>query len=602
MKQTTLSLALLATLPLFASSVNLDKVTVTTASKTKQSFQSTTANVDILTQAQMQERGFITVSDALRSLAGISINRNGGLGKSTTVRLRGSDTQRILVLVDGVRYNNPTSSNGAEFAHLMVANIEKIEVVKGAQSGVWGADASAGVINIITKKATSNKLNASLFAEYGSYNTQNYGISLSQKVDRFDIAMDISHISNDGFSAQVPEGKDIKDFEDDGYKNTSLNFKAGFDVSDKDRLEGFFNMINADTEYDGYNKPNDENTTSESKQKFYGLSYTKTLDFGDATLYAQRSKFERNTPNGFTKEFDGSIDEVGLKSKINYLSDSFAIVGIEHRKTTHENAVDKSFNNDAIFIANTNTLEGLISGKTTLATALRYDKFDTFKNKLTYKVGVKHIHENIKDFWTSANYATAYNAPAFSNIYGFYGNPNITPENTTTFDVTANYKNFGITYFDTKIEDMIGYDFATSKYANLTGKTKLQGVEVSYNTEVEAIDTLLNLNYTYLKTEDKDGKDLLRRPKNSANIMIDYYGLDNAHLGTQIRYVGERDALGDKTSDAYTLVRLNGDYDLSPTLNLYMRVENALDKSYQDIIGYGTSQRAFYAGFRYKLQ
>ena len=603
MQKTTLSLALLTTISLNASSVNLEPITITTASKTSQSLQSTTANVNILTAQMMQERGFHTVSDALKSIAGFSVNRNGGLGTTTSVQLRGFSTNRVLVLVDGVRYNDTTSTSGAAFSHLLVSNIERIEVIKGAQSGIWGADASAGVINIITKKTANKNLSGSLFAEYGSYNTLNYGFKLSKQLNCFDIALSANRLTSDGFSAQVDDNKSksLSDFEDDGYENTSFNIRAGFDITDYDRVEAFYSLIDADTEFDGYKAPNDNNTSIESKQQFYGLSYKRTADWGDATLYANHSGFERYQANGFTKNFDGSIDEIGANAKYAYHDNSFVTIGLDHKTFEHENAISKSTKNDGIFIANTHSFIGLIAGETILSSALRYDKFDNFDNKFTYKVGVKHIHENIKDFWTSLNYATAYNVPSLFHLYSSYGNVNINPEETQGFDVTANFKGFGVTYFNNTIKEMIDYDFTTSKYGNIAGESKLSGVEFSFDTAVEAINTNFAFNYTYLKTEDKDGKALLRRPENAANIMIDYYGFENTHLGTHIQYVGDRDERGDKTMDAYTLVNLSGSYDIGTELNLYAKIHNLLDEEYQEISGYATSERAFTFGVRYKL-
>jgi len=206
MTKTDISILLSALLAssLTAATVNLDKITISTPTKSSQSFQNTTANVDIITAEEIQERGFKTVSDALKTHAGIAFNRNGGLGKSTSIMMRGFATKRVLVLVDGVRYNDPASISGANLQHILMSNVQRIEIVKGAQSGIWGADASAGVINIITKKAEKEGLSASLLAEYGSYNTQTYGLNASYKQDAFDIALGLERLSTDGFSAKVP--------------------------------------------------------------------------------------------------------------------------------------------------------------------------------------------------------------------------------------------------------------------------------------------------------------------------------------------------------------------------------------------------------------
>ncbi len=608
-----LATALLA-VNLTANQTKLEKITVTTASKTSQSLHDVTANVDVITADDIAQRDFITVPQVLSSVAGFSTYSNGGLGQSTSMLLRGFDSKRVLVLIDGVRYNDPTGLNGAQFEHLLTGNIAKIEVIKGAQSGVWGADASAGVINIITKKATKDGFGAALNLEYGSYNTQKYVLNTTYKQDAFDISFDAQRLSTDGFSAKIPEKKDIGDFEDDGYTNNTFNIKTGYAISDEDRIEAFFNIIDSDTDYDGYNMDpikaaNDANSTSSSKEQFYGLNYTKEADWGHIKLYAQKSKFQREYPNSFTKKYDGSIDEIGLNggTSYNYFKGDIS-AGLDYKKFKHDNKIDKNYNNKGLFIDNTNTFDALLGGKTIFNEALRYDTYSSFNNKFTYKIGLKHFHEHVQGLWTSFNYATAYNVPTLFQLYSKYGNKNLKAETTKSYDVTINYKGLGITYFHNSIKDLLDYDTATFKYGNLSGKSKLSGVELSYENTIEAINSRYSFNYTYLKTQDNRGKELKRRANHTANLSFDYYGLKDIHIGAQIQYVGKR---GDKdfssypakdvTLKSYTLVNMIADYDVNDAFNIYAKVDNLLDKKYQQVLGYGTSERAFYAGLRYRF-
>ncbi len=602
----------------YALDIRLQDIVVTTATKSPVSLRSLTANVDVITAEDIQEGAFLTLGDLLKTRAGIQMNRNGGLGKSTSLFLRGMDSKRTLVLVDGVRYNDPTSLSGAQFEHLLLDDVAQVEIVKGAQSGIWGADASAGVINIVTKKAQKEGLGATVGAEYGSYNTQKYTLDATYKQKMFDIAFGFERLDTDGFSAKVPEGADVDDFEDDGYTNNTTNLKAGVNLTENDRVEAFFDYIDAKSDYDGYNSDpvaaaNDAESSLKSKEKFYGVSYTHAVDKNSYRLYANRSDFSRKYSKGFTKDYDGSVDEAGLNAVVNYMKEGTLSAGLDYKKFSHENKIDNDYTNQGVFLTNSNTFDALISGKTIFSQSLRYDKYDAFDNRFTYKVGVKHIHENIKDFWTSANYATGYNVPTLYQLYdGFYGNKNLKPEKTKAFDITANYKGFGVTYFQTKVEDMIDYvttDFVTfaGEYQNLSGESTFKGVEVSYEGGIDTIDLVYGVNYTYLKTEDKDGKELPRRAKNTANLSLDYYGLANTHIGTLVHYVGKRKkSMYDKNAavdyKSYTLVDLSADYTYNSAVTLYAKVENALDKTYQHITGYATPQRSFYVGFRYKVQ
>ena len=620
MQKTKLSLLLTIALSgaVYAQSVKLQDIIVTTPTKSPVSLQSVTADVDVVTAQDIEERGFQTLGALLRTRAGIQMTRNGGLGKSTSVYVRGMDSKRTLVLIDGVRYNDPTSLSGAQYEHLLLDDVARVEIVKGPQSGVWGADATAGVINIITKRAMQKGLSATLGAEYGSYNTQKYTLNSGYKADKFDFTLNFERLDTDGFSAKVPEGADVDDFEDDGYTNNTADLKLGVNLTDKDRVETFYTYIDADSDYDGYDRnqtkaANDAKSSLSSKEQLYGARYIRSEEQGTYTLYANRSKFEREYATGFSKNFDGTVDEAGFNAAVSYMKNGSLTAGIDYKKFKHENKIDNDYTDSGIFVTNANTFDALSAGKTIFSQSLRYDKFNKFDNKFTYKLGLKHIHAHIPGLWTSVNYATGYNVPTLYQLYdGSYGNANLSPEKSKGFDVTANYKGFGVTYFQNKVEDLIDYvttDFTTfaGEYQNLSGESTFKGVEVNYENALDNIDLAYSLNYTWLKTEDNKGKELPRRAKNSANVALDYYGLANTHLGMLVEYTGKRkkgsyDANPAVDYKAYTLVTLNADYTLNKKLNVYGRIENALDKTYQNVTGYATAGRSFYLGFRYKLK
>jgi vitamin B12 transporter len=607
---TLLSLAIIS--PLFSSNIELQPVTITTATKSTQSIQNITSNVSIITADEIQERGYKSVDKALSAISGIHLTRNGGLGANSKIKFRGIGSKRVLVLIDGIRYNNPTSVSGAELSHLMIDNIQQIEIIKGAQSGIWGADASAGVINIITKKVTKNGISGSIFGEYGEFNTLKYGFNSSYKQNKFDISLNTSRLTTDGFSAKVPDNSNVDDFEDDSYENSSADIKVGFNIDKQNRVEAFYNYIDSSLDYDGFNidpilAANDSLSKEDSKEQFYGVSFNSNQSWGEVKLYAQQSKFERYYPADFTKHFDGEVKEYGAHSVINYRQNGSLTLGIDQKSFKHENSIAQEYNNQGVFLTNSNTLEGLIGGKTIFSQSLRYDKFDDFDNKFTYKIGVKHIHTNIKDFWTSFNYATGYNIPSLYQLYSPYGNQNLNPEETKGFDISANYKNFGITYFQNQIDEMINFYKVTSKYSNIKGKSDFNGVEIEYKNSIDSLALKYNFNYTYLKAEDQKGKQLHHRPKNSANLTLDYYAISNTHIGALIQYVGEKkkspyDSNPTVDYKAYTLVDFITDYDINDQFNIYLKIDNLLDKDYREVTGYATSKRAFYFGFRYNLK
>jgi vitamin B12 transporter len=594
---------------------DLGEIVVTTPTQTAQKVEDVTSDVDVITAADIEARGYTTVAQALSSVAGISTVSNGGLGKSTSLFLRGMDSRHTLVLIDGVRYNDPTSLSGAPWADLMVDDIAQIEVVKGAQSGIWGADASAGVINIITKKAAKGT-HASAHVEGGSFGTWKYGASLSHATERYYLKASYNIVDTDGFTAVAPYGEDIDAFEDDPYRNKTLNIQAGVNFNADNRLSLSHTRIEGKGDAD----PFDNNTYSfnpngkyafESTYTFTKANFSHTDSIETLNIYAQRSDFSRTYPDAaFGKHYDGKIDEYGINSKFGYRGNDFILAGVDRRDYSHENDIDKSYDATGFFATNSNTFEGLLGGTTILTESLRYDNYSDFKSKTTGKIGIKHIHSHIKGLVTSFNYGTAYNVPTMYQLFDpFSGNTDLTPESTDSYDVTIAYKDFKVTYFNNQIDDMIDYvsnydadgNWIGGGYDNVTGTSKIDGLEVAYQKEVYN-NLLLTTNYTRLfKAEDNEGKALARRAKDTFNLALDYYGIDKLHLGADVQYIGERYDRADKQGEQtgrYAVFNMTADYQITDNIQVYGKIENLGDKYYQSVYGYATSPRAFYIGIK----
>jgi vitamin B12 transporter len=605
--KTTLSLVACATLvaSLGANTLTIDPIVIS-ATKTEQSLKETTANVNIITAQEIEEKHYTTVTEALNSLSGISFTSNGGLGTTTSVYVRGFDSKRVLVLIDGIRYNDPTGLSGAPFEHLMITDIERIEVVKGAQSGVWGADASAGVINIITKSAQKG-LHGTLTGEYGSFNTKKYGINASYATDNYYFKASSAVVDTDGFSAQAPKGVNLDTLEDDGYKNTTTSFKAGYSINETNKIDFVHTIIDAKSNYDGCDKlypatctatekANSTAFKSSTNDTFSSLNFNHIDSFNEVNFYAKRSTFEREyTENS---HYDGNVNEYGLTSKIPYQQSDFVVLGADYKRFEHLNSINKNYTNKGFFATNSNTF----NDTTTLTESIRADAYDAFNDKTTGKIGVKH-HLN-QDFYVSSNYGTAYNIPTAYNLYapaslyGPIGNINLTPESTKSFDASVGYKGVVLTYFYNTINDMIDFDMNTYTYNNIKGESTLKGYEAEYKKEVLP-KTLLSLNYTHLSAKDKDGKDLARRAKENLKFGIDYYGVEKLHFGIFGEYAGTRyDKLDQKGGQTGRYTVANGvvNYDLTDSIQLYGKIDNIADKYYQTVDGYATSPRAYYAG------
>ena len=606
---TTIKLSLLTTLLLTNNLIaeeKLEDITVTSATKTEQNLADVTSNVNVITAQEIEERHYTTVTEALNSLPGVSFTSNGGLGTSTSVRLRGMASKRVLVLIDGIRYNDITGLSGAPFEHLMATDIERIEVIKGAQSGVWGADASAGVINIITKEAKEGlSFNAS--QEFGSFGTTKSHAGISYKNDKFYIKANHTDLDSKSFTALAPRGEDINNFEDDAYSNKTTSLKAGFNITPTNKIELSHTIIDANSQYDGFNQPNAENNAT-TKNSFSSINFNHIDSFNEVNIYAKKSKFSREFISDFgASPYDGEVNEYGLTSNIPYIKDSFLLVGGDYKKFEHKNNLNKEFTNKSLFLTNSNKVRGIIGGTTILTESIRHDSYSDFDNKTTGKIGIKHI-SSIKGLSTSANYGTAYNVPTPYNLFDpTYGNENLHPEDTKSWDVGIEYKDFKVTYFDTKIKDMIDYydpdgffGPIPGKYDNLIGTAKIKGVEVAYQTTI-LDDLLISSSYTYTNAKNEQKETLRRIPKESVKLALDYYGIEKLHLGVNGEYVGKRYSLDDKQGEQtgkYTVANFSANYEVDPHLSFYGKVDNITDKYYQTVDGYATSPRAVYAGMK----
>ncbi|MDF1877521.1 TonB-dependent receptor, partial [Sulfurimonas sp. SAG-AH-194-L11] len=264
-KLSLLSCALISQLSA-ENAYTIETINVTASQGTTLNKKDVTDSVTIITKEALDEAQVTTLNEALNKLGGIAMTQNGGVGTSSSMFVRGMDTKRALVLIDGVRYNNPTSSNGAEFSQIMLYNVEQIEIIKGAQSGVWGSDAGSAVINIITSKAKKG-LHGVVNVEYGSFDTKKTSLQASYATDKYDVLIGGSLFYTDGISAAEPKkseatyGKRYDDLglEKDRYTNQSLNAKFGYNITDLDRVYFNIQAINSDVNYD-----NGSGSTSDS--------------------------------------------------------------------------------------------------------------------------------------------------------------------------------------------------------------------------------------------------------------------------------------------------------------------------------------------------
>ncbi|MDD2828761.1 MAG: TonB-dependent receptor [Sulfuricurvum sp.] len=593
----TLSLVASATLvaSLGANTLQLEPIVVS-ASKSEQPLKEITANIDVITADELEERHITSVIDALKTLSNIPIAQNGGIGETSSFFLRGFSSENAVVLVDGIRYNDPTTPKGqSQLEHLMVNDVERIEILKGAQSGVWGANAVAGVINIITKKATE-KLSIATSTEYGSYATTKLGANISQKIGNLSYYFGASQIKTNGFSSNVPKGKNPEDYEGDGYKNETVNSKISYDVTSSDTLHAQANFIDALSQYDAYAQPNSEANEIHQINRLGSLSYEHRFNQEDSLSATYSiSSFDKKDPLGYTKAFIGTNKEGSIQGNYHYMPNAFLVIGgnVLHTKDT---VSANELNSKGVFLTNTNRLDNLV-----LTESIRHDSYDTFADKTTGKIGAKYNFT--EEIALSSNYGTAYRTPSLFELYAsFYGNPNLQPETTKSFDITGSYKHLSATYYNNLVDNLIGSNPSTYVYEQVSGKSRLKGYELSYKNTITS-DLVLDLGYNRLWAKNQNNQELQRRSKDTLRSTLDYYGISKLHIGFNAHYIGTRydDIAQTKQTGRYTLWGAVVNYDATESLSFYLKGDNLSDKLYQEVDGYGTAGRTLYVGANAKF-
>ncbi|MDD5717401.1 MAG: TonB-dependent receptor, partial [Sulfuricurvum sp.] len=530
--------------------------------------------------------------------------QSGGVGQQSSFFLRGFSSEISFQPDDGIRYNEPTTTKGqAQLEHLMITDIDRIEIIKGAQGGIWGANSAAGVINILTKQA-NEKLRIQGNIEYGSYATTRLGLHLSQKKGALSYSIGASQMKTDGFSAITPAGKNPKEYESDGYINQTLHAKIGYELSPSDSLTTQANFINATTQYDGYNSsflpdPNSLGREIHQINRLGSLTYTHRLNPRDSVSATYLvSTFDKSDPLGWTTTFKGSNTQIALQGNYHYAENGLIVAGgdtIDSKDVINAKELDSR----GLFLNNTNRFNHLV-----VTESIRHDTYSAFNNKTTGKIGAKYHFDDQTAL--STNYATAYRAPSLAEMYGYGGNVNLQPETTVSFDTSLTLEHLTITYYHNTVDNLIQYVYNPSTWSGsnmqVAGTSILKGYEVTYKNEVLR-DLTLDLGYNRLWAKNQNNQDLQRRAQETFRTGLDYYGIPKLHLGLNAHYIGKRydDLAKTLQTGSYTVWGAVINYDPTDTLNVYLKGDNLTDKLYQEVNGYASAGRSLYVGINAKF-
>lgn len=615
---------------------NLSDVVIT-ATSTNISTLELANSISVIDSSEITNSNKNNVFDLLKNEYGLSFTQQGGYGSLSNINIRGANTGHTLILMDGVEYNLPSDPSGVfDFSSLPSDNIEKIEILRGPQSTIYGSDALGGVINIITNKG-SGKPKYSAQLEGGSYNTYKGLAGFNGSYSKLNYSLTISRTKSDGFSSASQK---YGNTEKDGFEFTNFSSLIGYNISDKAEINLYTRYAKSKADYDQFGGTwGDDPTYIFNQEEFsirgevklksfnnkwnqkFSASYFKNVrkysfDTSAASIYYSHSKYDGEKykldwQNDFSI-YNGKQTNVLLTAGTEF---EFEIVSSEYYAFTYLDLPDiasifpeKSANTIGSFI------EGQYNAFNSLFTTIgiRYDYHNKFGSAVTYRIAPAYI------FWPTgtklkATIGTGFKSPSIFYLYDpQYGNPGLSPEKSFGWDagieqyLWSTGLSIGATYFFNKFSDMFGFDPATFKTININ-KAETSGLEFFAKLKLMA-ELELKVNYTYTNTRDKSkgssnfNQKLLRRPTNKAGLYVSYTYANKFNINAEVIYVGDsEDKIFSKdiTSsrvilNSYTLVNLAAHYYMLDFLRLNFRLDNLFDKYYEEVFGYATPGRSFY--------
>lgn len=587
---------------------------VVTATRVEMPMASVGSSITVVDREQLTERQCSSMVQALRAVPGLDVVQSGGGAGTVSTFIRGAKSEQTLVLVDGVPLNDAAGlGRGADLSQVPVENVERIEVLRGPQSTLYGADAIGGVINIITKKG-SGPASGEASAEAGSFNTFNEKAEVHGGNARYNYSAGASRQDSQGISSANEKNGNT---EKDGYGRTEASTRLGWTPVEEFEASGLARWNHARYDYDGYANGVLADTDDRGESDtllLYGEAKAKLVDglwrprLGGSWVDQSRD----DTSSLGNSTFDSLLQKLELQNDLYLGKANLVTLGLEAQQESAESTyeamgyVDR-FERQTARHQSLYAQDVLTTGPLTTTVGGRLDDYDTFGTEDTWRAAPVY---DITETGTRlrGSYGTGFKAPSLFQLYSVYGSEDLNPEKSQGWDAGAEQDlmdgklTVGATYFENQFDDMIDYNFVTSKYGNVS-KAEAKGVE-TFVTAKPVKDLSVRASYTYTDTEDKTtGQELLRRPRNKASLDTTYAFTQKFRGTLGLVYVGERQdedfsSYQSVTLDAYTLVNLYASYDVYKNVTIFGRLENLFDEQYEEVVGYGTPGRAGYGGVK----
>ncbi len=581
-----------------------------TASSEPLALSRTGASVSVVTGEELQRSGDMSAASQLARLPGVSMARNGGIGTSTALRLRGLAGAYIGVRIDGIDVADPSGTQCAyDFGSTTTGGLSRIEVLRGSQSALFGSEAIGGVVDITTFRATEDGTKGQAGLEAGSNGTYAGTASVAVRSGRSELSFSVSRTVTDGISAYAGGT------EKDAFRATFASLYAAYDLTDDIRIgvNGF--LRDSYSEFDSQTADNGQ--TEEGKLRGARVFATATTGNVKHELSFSHTETGRFYPLGWVQRYDGDRDQLAYKGAWDASAQLSLNWGLERTRESYGS------DSDAGEAATTALFGELLYSpvdELDLSLALRRDEHETFGGSTNGRFAL--AWRPTEDWVIRAVASTGFRAPSLYELYSAYGNAALSPETSRSFELGAEYMLPGgsiqATLFDTRIEDKIGWDGASTTcpaaappfgwpgcYGQVPGTTTTRGIEITGKADVAEGWSLFG-NYTYTDAYSSDaGTDtrLIRVPRHDLTLGVE--GKLAPRLTGLFTVQHTADFLDNGIYPApvapmpdYTVVNATLTYAINDATQAYFRVENLFDEKYETVRNYGQPGRQVFVGVR----
>lgn len=614
---------------------DLNEVTIT-ANKIDQKQMETGKVVSVIDQAMIQRNMCKSIAELLNQATGIFMNgANNPLGTNLELYFRGANTGNILILMDGNPINDASLINNSfDLNHISLAQIEKIEIIKGAQSTIWGSDAMAGVINIITKKPSLDKVNLFANLNYGSYNTIKADVGVNGNWKKIDYLLNTNFVKSDGFTAARDTNDNTTNFtkssfDKDGFQQMNVQAKLGYRINEHLKVSGQFLVTKYKTSLDAGPFTDDKDNTADNFNNINNLTFKYNKDkwsfvFTNTYIHAKRKYLDDSTDISSSYSKFNSTDYKGntltneLYTNYRFSKNTNLLLGVQNNfiQSTYNYLSVSDFGNyiagigDSAKVNNTALYSSFLFSpykQFKIDAGFRLNRNSQYGNNATFTFNPSYLLDNENKLFV--NVSSAYKIPTIYQLYSEAGNKDLKPEESINYEVGYQYNtadfNFGVVGFKRDINNLIVYVFDPNTFQ---GKYFNKNEQHDYGVEIECkvnltkhIQYVGNMTYTEGKgiSDGVSVNNYYRRPNFVSNNSI-IFNYNKFSINPLVKIVGERKKgeydLGDDILKSYLLVDCRLGYAINKHLNTFMDLRNITNTFYIDAPGYNNRRFNFNIG------